>query len=84
MRVFNQYLVFMAIAATIINVFLAIIGQNDLTVYFIVNVIAYLIITLLHVYFNPKARRALSGVTVVLFSGFLVIVAIKVFEILSK
>jgi len=84
MRLFNRYLIILVIVSAFINVALAIIGQGDLSVYFILNVIAYLVITLLHVYFNPKARKALNGVTVVLFSGFLVIAAIKVFEILAQ
>ncbi|MDD5190266.1 MAG: hypothetical protein PHE50_04405 [Dehalococcoidales bacterium] len=84
MRVFNRYLVILAVVSAVINVTLAIFKQNDLSVYFMLNIIAYLVITLLHVYFTPKARSALNGVTVVLFSGFLVIIAVKVFEILSK
>jgi TRAP-type C4-dicarboxylate transport system permease small subunit len=40
-------------------------------------------ITLLYVYFNPRARRALDGVAVVFFGAFLVIVAIKVVDIIS-
>jgi len=84
MRLFNRYLIILVLVSALINVLLAMLGQADLSVYFIVNVIAYLVITLLHVYFNPPARRALNGVSVVLFSGFLVIVAMKVFEILAK
>lgn len=84
MKIINRYLIALILAAAIINVFLAVLQQNDLSVYFVVNVIAYLIITLLHVYFNPKARRALNVVTIVLFAGFMVVVAIKVFEILYR
>lgn len=58
-------------------------GQNDLEVYFTVNIIVYLIITLLYVYLNPKARRALNTIGVVLFGGFMVIVALKVMEIIT-
>ncbi len=84
MRVLNRYIATLAISSAIINIFLAVVKQNDLTVYFIINIIAYLIITLLYIYLNPKARSALNGVTIVLFSGFVVIVAIKVVEILKK
>lgn len=84
MRIFNRYIATLAISAAIINIFLAIVKQNDLSVYFITDVIAYLIITLLYIYLNPKARRALNAVSIVLFSSFIVIVAIKVLEILSK
>ena len=62
---------------------MALFGQDDLVTYFAINVIAYLVITLLYAYLNPRARRALSTVGAVVFAGFMVIVAIKVLEILS-
>lgn len=58
-------------------------GQNDLEIYFTVNIISYLIITLLYVYLNPKAKRALNTISFVLFGGFMVIVAMKVMQIIS-
>jgi TRAP-type C4-dicarboxylate transport system permease small subunit len=42
-----------------------------------------LLITLLYVYLNPRARRALNTVGAVLFAGFMVIVVLEVMEILS-
>lgn len=83
MRVFNRYIVFLILAACLINVSLAFAGQEDLTVYFTVNVIAYLIITILHTYLNPSTRKSLSAVAVILFIGFMTIVIIKVIEVLS-
>ncbi len=68
----------------IVNIVLAFAGQNDLTVYFTVNVIAYLIITLLQAYLNPQSRKLLSTIAGVLFGGFLVIMLIKVTELLAK
>lgn len=62
---------------------MAVAGQQSIDVYFTVTVIAYLVISLLYVYFNPRARRLLSTVGVVLFGGFLVIVAMKVMEVLG-
>ena len=83
MRIFNRYILILVLTACVINGVLAFIGQTDLSVYFILNTIAYLMVTLLHVYLNPAARRALNGVAVVLFAGFMVIVIVKVVEILS-
>lgn len=83
MRVLNRYIMFLILAACIINVSLAFAGQNDLTVYFTVNVIAYLVITILHTYLNPSTRRSLSAVAAVLFVGFMTIVIIKVIDVLS-
>ena len=83
MRIYNRYIVYLALSACVINTLLAFLGQKDLGVYFTVNVIAYLIITLLYVYMNPRARRALDTIGYVLFGGFMVIVTLKVIEILA-
>ena len=84
MRAFNLYLLFIVIASCLTNTILAVTGQDDLTVYFTLNVIVFLVITLLHVYLNPKARRSLSAISVVLFTGFMVIVLLKVIDVLAK
>jgi len=83
LRIYNRYILYLAIATGVVNVALGFAGQKDLSVYFAINVIAYLVITLLYVYLNPRARRALDTIGYMLFSGFLVIVAIKVVGILS-
>ena len=83
MRIFNTYIIYLALAACLINIVLASFGQNNLEIYFIANILAYLIITLLYVYLNPRARRALNTIGIVLFAGFAVIVSLKVVEILS-
>ena len=70
-------------ASGLINTLLAFFGQDDLEIYFVINIIAWLVITLLHVYINPRARRALNTVAAVLFAGFMVIVALKAIEIIS-
>jgi len=83
LRIYNKYVVSLALSACLINTLLAFFGQNDLGIYFTINIIAYLVITLLYVYLNPRARRALNTVGVVLFGGFMVIVVTKGIEILS-
>jgi len=83
LRIYNKYIVSLALAFTLTNTLLAFFGQNDLEIYFIINIIAYLVITLLYVYVNPRARKTLNSIGVVLFAGFMVIVALKVMEILS-
>ena len=84
MRAFNQYILFLVLAAFAVNTAIAFISPNDLTVYFAVNVIAFLVITVLHAYLNPRARRSLNAIGIVLFGGFLVIVVIKGVEVLSN
>ncbi len=83
MRVYNKYIVSLALAAGLVNTLLAAFGQDDLSIYFTVNAIVYLIITLFYVYFNPRARRALNTISLVLFAGFMVIVVLNVMEIIS-
>jgi len=83
LRIYNKYVVFLAVVTCLINTILAFMGEKDIAVYFTVNVIAYLVITLLYVYFNPRARKILNTVGVVFFAGFLVIVTLKAVETLS-
>jgi hypothetical protein len=79
----NRYIISLMIAACTINIILAFAGQKDITLFFTLNVIAFLAITVLHVYLNPRARAALNTIGVVFFGAFMVIVAIKVAEILA-
>jgi hypothetical protein len=70
-------------AFCVINVVLAFFGQDDIAIYFIANTCAYLVITLIYVFLNPRGRNALNMISAVVFAGFLVIVTLKVIEILS-
>jgi len=83
LRVFNKLILSLVIALSTINIVLAFFGQEDIAIYFIANAIAYLIITLVYVHLNPRARAALNALSLVIFAGFMVIVTIKVMEILS-
>lgn len=58
MRIYNKYIISLVLASSLINICLAFFGQEDLGMYFIINIIAYLIITLLYIYLNPRARYA--------------------------
>jgi len=83
LRTYNKLIVALVIAFGIINPVLAAFGQKDLAIYFILDAIAFLIITLLFVYLNPRGRTALNAMSAVIFAGFMVIVVIKVLEILK-
>jgi|TARA_Y100000310_G_C20329861_1_gene644738 hypothetical protein len=82
LKIYNRYIVSLALAAGLVNILLTTLGQNDLSVYFIINTIVYLVITLLYVYFNPRARKALNTISIVLFAGFMVIVTISFVELM--
>jgi predicted membrane channel-forming protein YqfA (hemolysin III family) len=83
LRVYNRLVIYLAIAAGLVNTLLALWGQKDLGVYFAINVIAYLVIILLYTYLNPRARRALDTAGYLLLGGFLAVAVMKVVEILS-
>lgn len=83
MRIYNRYIISLALLLTLTTVIMAAYGQNSLDVYFTVYLIEALALTEIYVYLNPKARKALSLITGVLFIGFVGIVAFEVHRILS-
>jgi uncharacterized membrane protein YhhN len=83
LRIYNKYLISLALASVLINTLLAVFGQDDLVIYFAVNLIAYLVITLLYWHLNLRARRALNTVAAVFFAGFVVVMVFKAIEVLS-
>ena len=82
MRIYNRYILFLALLLLLTTGILSAVGENRLDLYFSIYVIESLILTELYLYLNPKARRGLSRVNYILFAGFLFIVALKVVEIL--
>ena len=82
MRIYNTYIIILALSSCLLNSLLAFWGQSNLEIYFIINIIAFLVITLLYVHFNPRAKRALNTIGAVLFGGFIVIIALKIMEML--
>lgn len=82
MRMYNTFIITLTLVSCFIIILLAFFGQDDLQLYFVINTIAFMIITLLYVYFNPRVRKALNTISAVFFTGFLVIVTLKVIEII--
>ena len=83
MKIYNNYILIVAILLLLTTVILIAIGQNSLDIYCTVYIIEALIVTELYVYFNAKARRQLNFVSTILFAGFLFIVASQVIKILA-
>ncbi len=83
MKIYNSYILIVAVLLLLTTVILVATGQNSLDIYYTVYVIEALIVTELYVYFNAKARRGLNLVSTILFSGFLVIVSLQVIKILA-
>ena len=83
MKLYNSYILTIAILLLLTTVILAALGQNSLDVYYTLYIIEALVVTELYLYFNAKARRGLSRVSYILFGGFLVVVSLEVIRILA-
>ena len=83
MKIYNNYILIVAILFLLTTVILVAMGQNALDIYYTVYIIEALIVTELYIYFNAKARRGLNFVTYVLFGGFLFVVASQVIKVLA-
>ncbi len=83
MKIYNNYILTVAILLLLTTIILIGLGQNSLDVYYTIYIIEALVVTELYVYFNAKARRGLNLVSAILFGGFLVIVSLRVIEILA-
>ena len=83
MKIYNRYILTVALLLFLTTIILIATGQNSLEIYYTSYVIDALTVTELHVYFNQKARRGLNLVSAVLFGGFAVILVLQVFKILA-
>jgi hypothetical protein len=72
----------MALIFCITSVILAVAAVSNLGLGLTIYIIESLLLTELFIYLNPKAKRNLSRVNVILFALFLVLLASKVLEIL--
>jgi len=82
-KIYNSYILIIALLLLLTTVILVAVGQNSLDIFYTVYIIEALIVTELYVYFNTKARRGLNLVSAILFGGFLFIVSLKVIKILA-
>ncbi len=83
MKIYNSYILIIAVLLLLTTVILVAAGQNSLDVYYAIYIIEALIVTDLYVYFNAKARRGLNFIGTILFAGFLFIVSLQVIKILA-
>ncbi len=83
MKIYNNYILIVAILFLLTTVSLVAMGQNALDIYYSIYIIEALIVTELYVYFNAKARRGLNFVSAILLGGFLFIVSLQVIKILA-
>ena len=83
MKIYNSYILTVALSLLITTIILIAMGQNMIDVYYTVYVIEALVITELYVYFNTRARRGLSLVSAMLFAGFVSVLCLQVIKILT-
>jgi hypothetical protein len=82
-KLYNRYILTVALLLLLTTVLLIATGQNSLDIYYTIYVIEALIITELYVYFNSKARRGLTMVSTILFGGFIIAFGLQVLKILT-
>ena len=82
MKIYNRYILTVAVLLLLTTVILIATGQNSLDIYYTSYVIEALIVTELYIYFNNKARRGLNLVSILLFGGFAVALCLQVLKIL--
>ncbi len=82
MKIYNSYILTIAILLLLTTIILVAAGQNSLDIYYTIYILETLIVTELYIYFNAKAHRGLNFVSAVLFGGFLLILSVQVIKIL--
>ena len=80
---YKKLIISLAAALCSINVVLVLSGVKRVDLYFLVNAAVYFMITLLYTYPNHEVRRRLNYISAIVFTGFLVLVAINVIELLK-
>jgi len=81
-RLYNRYILTVAILLLLTTVIMIAMGQDSLGIYYMAYIIEAFIVTELFVFFNRKARRGLTYVSVMLFGGFAILLVAQVFKIL--
>jgi ABC-type cobalamin transport system permease subunit len=82
-KIYNRYILTVALLLFLTTIILIATGQNSLEIYYTSYVIEALIVTELYVSFNRKARRGLNLVSAILFGGFAVVLCLQVLRILA-
>jgi hypothetical protein len=82
-KIYNRYILSVALLLLLTTVILIGSGQNSLDIYYTIYVLEALIVTELYAYFNNKARRGLTYVSTMLFGGFVIGLCFQVLKILT-
>ncbi len=82
MRIYNNYILTVALLLLVTTPILVAMGQNSLEVFYTVFIIEALVVTELYVYLSGKVRRQLNLVSAILFGNFSLIVLTNIIKIL--
>lgn len=82
MRIYNNYILTVALLLLVTTPILLAMGQNSLEVFYTAFIIEALVVTELYVYLSGKVRRQLNLVSVILFGNFSLIVLANIVKIL--
>jgi hypothetical protein len=79
---YNRYIVSLALIFSLTSVVFALVAIANLDLCLTIYIIESLIVTELFIYLNPRAKRNLIWVNVILFSLFILLVVAKIAEII--
>ena len=83
MKIYNNYIITIALLLLLTTVILIATGQNSLDVYYTIYILEALTVTQLYAYFNSKARHGLTLVSTILLGGFAFVLYLQVIKILA-
>ncbi len=83
MRMYNRYIITVAILLIVTTAILAAFGINSLGIYYVIYIIEAFIVTELYKQFSPRARRGLNIVSIILFGGFLPVIILQFVKLLA-
>ena len=82
MRLYNRYIITIAILFVVSTPILVAIGIKTFGVYYVIYIVEAFIVTALYKHFSPRARRGLNVVSIVLLFGFLPVIILQFIKLL--
>ncbi len=82
MKIYNRYVIIVAISLLLTTVIMTAFNVDSLTIYFISYALELMIITELFRYFSPQTHKALNKISLLLFGIFILTLVLKITTIL--
>lgn len=84
MKIYNIYILTVALLLLLTTVILAATGQTTISIYYTTFIMEAFVVTELFIHFSDKARRGLNLVSTILFGGFMIVLTLQVLRILGR